>query len=222
MSFFLFFIIELVCLFLLSRLLTELLSHLLLKLTHSVSVTIHILSFLFLPGVVVHELSHMFMASLLFVRTGAIEFWPQVQGTTVKLGSVQVAKTDILRRFIIGAAPLIGGIGLLLVLFISLSPSYETWYSWRTIIFIYSLFEISNTMFSSKKDMEGAIMLFVILLLFISIFLLLGFRFDIQTFANLFSPPVATFFQKLDGIFIIPVIVNIVVCIGMRLFLQKR
>src|SRR5579859_1313470 len=137
MFFFILFLIELLCLFFLSKELTKVLSQLLLHITRSSETTIQILSFLFLPGVIVHELSHMFMASLLFVRVGTIEFLPQIHGDTVKLGSVQVARTDPFRRLLIGVAPLLGGMGILLLLFVSLSFDISRPFTWQSLLFLY-------------------------------------------------------------------------------------
>lgn len=144
----------LVCLFLLSRRLTRLISHLLIQFFHNQSVSIYSMSFLFLPGVVVHELSHLLVANLLLVTTGEVEFFPEIQGNEVKMGSVAIARTDPFRRFLIGVAPLLGGIGIMLLASVYL-PS--TLLSWQSVLLFYIIFEIANTMFSSNKDMEGAI-----------------------------------------------------------------
>ena len=141
-------------LFFLSRKLTRLLSHIFMRLFRSQSVTIHLLSFLFLPGVVLHELSHLLIANLLLVPTGEVEFFPEIHGSEVKMGSVAIARTDPLRRFLIGIAPLLGGIGLMLVASLYL---FTTLFSLQSVLLFYIIFEIANTMFSSSKDMEGAI-----------------------------------------------------------------
>jgi LCP family protein required for cell wall assembly len=70
-------------------------------------------SLLFLPGIIVHELSHFTVASLLGVRTGDITLFPHDIGSNssrMALGSVKVAKTDFLRGSLIGAAPFFVGI----------------------------------------------------------------------------------------------------------------
>ena len=67
-------------------------------------------SLLFFPGVFLHELSHFLMAKLLFVPTGNFSFIPQTMPDgRLRLGYVEVSKTDILRDSIIGMAPLLAG-----------------------------------------------------------------------------------------------------------------
>lgn len=219
MFYFLIFISELICLFILSGFVTRYITILLFHLIRSHHKTIHVLSLLFLPGVVIHELSHVFMASLLAVRVGKMEFWPQIHGDRVKLGSVQIAKSDPFRRFLIGAAPLFGGIGILLLLFAYFSPALFP-FTWKTVVFGYALFEISNTMFSSKKDMEGALMLLAVILLFVFLFYLLGVRVEYNVVEKVFTPAIVFFFQRLDILFSVPVGINSLFCIIVRFFIR--
>lgn len=64
---------------------------------------------IFLPGTIVHELSHWLVAHLLGVRAGRLEIWPRRQKGAVWLGSVQIGRADPLRSSLIGLAPLITG-----------------------------------------------------------------------------------------------------------------
>lgn len=154
------FIIELTLLFLLSQYLSKALSAWFYYIFKNQAVVIHVLSILFLPGVILHELSHLLTASMLFVPTGEIEFLPEIRGNEVKMGSVSIAKTDPFRRFLIGVAPLLAGLGILFLLFWYFVPGL-TLFSWQTALLVYAVFEISNTMFSSRKDMEGAVGLLI-------------------------------------------------------------
>ena len=160
----LFAFLSLMLLFFFSQKLTSTLAQLVFHLTKKFTISIQFLSILFLPGVIIHELSHWFMANMLFVQTGDIEFFPQKQGDKVKLGSVQIAKTDFFRRFLIGIAPFLGGIGLLSLLYFYLSPTIMP-FTYKSIIFLFTLFEIGNTMYASKKDMEGALGMVIFLVL---------------------------------------------------------
>lgn len=73
-------------------------------------VTMVAFALIFFPAVLLHELSHFLMAKLLFVPTGGFSLIPSAQPNgTLRLGYVEVSKTDILRDAVIGAAPLIAG-----------------------------------------------------------------------------------------------------------------
>lgn len=61
------------------------------------------------PGVLIHELSHLVVATLLGVRAGGLSVRPKVRRDGLQLGSVQVARTDFVRESLIGLAPLVGG-----------------------------------------------------------------------------------------------------------------
>jgi len=163
----------------------------------------------------------MFMAAMLFVRVGHVEFLPKIHENSVKLGSVQIAKTDPFRRFLIGAAPLFGGIGIMLLFFFYLSPYFSNPFSWQIFFFLYTLFEVCNTMFSSKKDMEGALVLFCALGFLAIVLFFLGLRFDAYLFHVLSSESVSLFFQKLDVILLFPLVLNSLFCVGINYFLKK-
>ena len=81
-----------------------------LLLTHQPEISMALFSLLFLPGVLLHELSHFFMAHLLGVRTGRFSLIPKkLGGGRLQLGYVETASTDFVRDALIGAAPLIAG-----------------------------------------------------------------------------------------------------------------
>lgn len=187
-----FFLILFVVLFFLSRTLTSTISLFFLKLTRSNNFSIQALAFLFLPGVIIHELSHWLIAEILFVPTGEIEFLPVVDGNDVKLGSVQIAKTDPFRRFFIGVAPLIIGLSVILLIFQFISPISPT-LSYKSLLFAYVIFEIGNTMFSSKKDLDGVLAFIIFAFLFISLLFFLQIP-VISAVKNLIE---ASVFQKL-------------------------
>jgi hypothetical protein len=71
-----------------------------------------------LPGVVVHELSHWLMASLLGVRVRRFTIGPVRKGRSrrVSLGSIRVGKVDPVRASLIGLAPLLGGSAVILLI----------------------------------------------------------------------------------------------------------
>ena len=79
-------------------------------LTRNIQLTIGLFSFLFFPGVFLHELSHFIMAKILRVRTGNFSLIPQtLPNGRLQMGYVEVVSTDIVRDSLIGLAPLIAG-----------------------------------------------------------------------------------------------------------------
>lgn len=128
-----------------------------------------------LPGVFVHEFTQWLAAGALNVRTRQITAWPEVQDSGVlRLNFVRLEKTDSLRAALIGAAPLV--VGVLLVLFISqnifdvrqlaaafsagelpailaqlqrllATPDFWLW--------LYLLFAVGNAMIPTPSDRQG-------------------------------------------------------------------
>lgn len=121
-------------------------------------------SLIYLPGTIIHELSHFFSAAILGVRTGNISIFPTKEDSRLKLGSVEIQKTDFIRSSLIGIAPFITGAILLLYLtsilnidngagvFNSLTSVFNRSINTTTILQIYLIIAISNTLFTSKED----------------------------------------------------------------------
>lgn len=220
---FLFFIL-LVLLFVSSYFLTQSLSALFYRITKSQKITVMLLALLFFPGVVIHELAHFFMASLLFVPTGEIEFMPQIHGDRVKLGSVQVGLTDPIRRALIGLAPVLVGAGALLgvVYYFLSNPFLYQSVDWlRLSIVFYVVFELSNTMFSSRRDIEGTVELILALLIIFFLLFLLGVRIPQSTMQFMFSPQVTGFFATGGKLLLFPLLFNLGILGISRLLLRR-
>ncbi len=212
MLYFILFFIQIFILFFLSKQISLKLSFLFFNIFKSQKITIKFLAILFLPGTIIHELSHMFMASFLFVRTGKMEFFPQIlSNNSVKLGSVAIAKCDPVRRFMIGVAPLLGGVGLLALTFYLFNKGILA-LDFKTIILFLISFEIGNTMFSSSKDMEGAIGLLISIIIIGGILFILGksLSYQILNFLILIINNLGAFFKSIDIILLFPMIVDLI------------
>jgi hypothetical protein len=170
------FIAELLILFFLSKTLTSLLFAFFHKLTRNNKISIYLMSFLFLPGTLIHEISHAAMAVLLFVPVEKMEFWPQLNTEGLKLGSVKIAKTDPIRRVLIGSAPFLFGTAVLIGVFFYAVTNNIFEFKLSVIVISYLAFEIGNTMFSSKKDLEGALELILTLTFIIATLYFAGLR----------------------------------------------
>lgn len=216
------FFVELLLLFFTSRMLTRSLSSFFFHVTKSQTTTIHLLSILFLPGVIIHELAHMLVASVLFVPVGEIEFFPKITEHGVKLGSVAIAKTDPVRRALIGFAPVIVGLSILfgVLFYITTANSVIVTNLVASFIIFYTVFEIGNTMFSSNKDMEGTLELFGVIAFFVSLFYFTGGRINISGIEQIFSQQMVVFFQKADFFLLLPIAIDLGVWGIIKLFLK--
>lgn len=213
------FLVLFISLLFLSKQVTTTISLFFMRITRSHAFAIQLLAILFLPGVIIHEIAHWLIASILFVPTGDIEFLPRVQGGSVKLGSVQIAVTDPIRRFCIGVAPVIFGLSVLLGVFWFLSPTFFP-FTWKSYVFFYVLFEIGNTMFSSAKDLEGVVGFLILVFLFIS--LLVFLKAPLLPFASqvVQSNGVQVLFRELSIFSFIAIGIDVVVVGFLRLLLR--
>lgn len=95
---------------LLQRALHKELQSIFLLLTRRLEIALVVFSILFLPGVLLHELSHYLMAIALRVRTGQFSLTPQtLSNGRLQLGYVETEKSDLVRDAFIGLAPLLTG-----------------------------------------------------------------------------------------------------------------
>ncbi len=162
MVFWILFIIELLVLFLTSKIIYQTIYLLSFKFLRNNNAAVIPVFLLFLPGVVIHELAHFLAAELLFVKTGELEISPKIENGTLKMGSIQIRETDMLRRAIIGVAPVIVGTTLLLIaVFYFVNNINLNVFSYieilKAVLFVWIIFFITNTMFSSSRDVEGAL-----------------------------------------------------------------
>jgi hypothetical protein len=149
------------------------------------TVALWVFFLVFLPGTLVHELSHWLVAKLLVVPTGRITIWPQAKKDgTLWLGAIQVSRTDPVRSSLIGLAPLISGSTLVVLIGAHLQlgtlgdalTSGQWGPVWEALVgsvslpdfwlWVYLLFAIANRMLPSPADREPwrPVIVFLILL----------------------------------------------------------
>lgn len=162
--------------------------------TKRLDIALSIFSILFLPGVLLHELSHYFMARMLHVPVGKFSIIPKpLPDGRLRLGYVETASTDFLRDALIGAAPLITGslcvayaglvhlnfaeiwgqlssgeISSLLDAFVQVSEQPDFW------IWFYVIFVVSSTMFPSVTDRRAWSTILLTLGVFLALILIAG------------------------------------------------
>ncbi len=157
---------------LLQRLLHREIQASLLILSRSPEFSIALFSLIFLPGVILHELSHYITAVVLGVQTAHFSLIPQaLPNGRLQLGYVETTKADFFRDSLIGAAPLIVGgsiVAYLAVTRLDLLPLWDAlrhgqlhllWLGITLLpktqdfpLWFYLLFTISSTMLPSQSD----------------------------------------------------------------------
>jgi hypothetical protein len=176
------------------------------------------MAILFLPGTILHEVAHYLTAHILFVPTGKMELIPEMQDhSTVKLGSVQIAKTDPFRRALIGFAPFFYGVGVILLVLWYVYSSNLLTYTPILIIAGYIIFEVGNTMFSSKKDLEGTLELLIALAVIVGILYFVGIRVPGSIFTSLFTDQVVTFLMLCCQFILVPLGIDVVALLVLAL-----
>ncbi len=158
------------------------------------------------------------------VPVGEIDLLPQVEEEQVKLGSVQIGHTDPFRRILIGVAPLILGL-LALVGLIYFNRDSLLRFSpiWLSILIIYLIFQITNTMFSSEKDLEGAAVfsaaILTVLIIILAALLLTGHMPDLSLLNSLDFQGVNSFLTTVDKFILVPLLLDLTVFGALKLLI---
>lgn len=223
MVYFVIFLAELLSLFLFSKLLTNSLARLFYFFTRSHKGTVSLLAALYLPGTIIHEMSHVLVAGALLVHSGEIEFLPQIREDGVKLGSAEIGVTDPLRRALIGLAPVILGSALILGLLAYLNHliTLNQASIWAYLIIFILIFELANTMFSSKKDLEGTLGVIIIVGSFISACYLLGFGDLFNWIGKLYIDHYQSFFQSAIYQLLVPIGLDLAFYLSVKVLIHK-
>jgi hypothetical protein len=213
------FVLELFLLYFLSHNVSVLFSRFFYRLTRNKNLTVNLLALLFLPGTILHEIAHWTTAKTLFVPVGKISLLPKMETGGVILGSVSMGKTDPVRRLLIGTAPVFFGVGIIVGALYFASKNNLLNNYWSILLLAYIVFEIGNTMFSSKKDMEGTIGLLLVVILLGGICYLLGLRIQVGAIVTFLSRPfVMAIFQKGGIYLLLPIVVDAIFISVLRIF----
>lgn len=131
-------------------------------------------SVIFLPGTIIHEISHFFAAAITGTHTGRIEIFPTLPRggigqeeapKNIHLGSVQTQELGLFRGFLVGAAPFLVGLGLLIWLAGTFAANLSTFnfqLSILDILRLYLFFNVANSLFLSWVDFRHALPLIIV------------------------------------------------------------
>lgn len=217
-------LLEIIVLLLLSRIIPSLLVSLFHFFVRSEKVSVILLSIIFLPGTLIHEMAHLLTAGVLLVPVGDISLLPEIKEGGVKLGHVEIAKTDPIRRSVIGFAPVFAGLGILVgIIYYASSQFFQKgdYPIWLIAVLFYLMVVIGNTMFSSKKDLEGSLAVVVIFSSTVAAVYLLGFD-EFFTFLkrNLIDNN-SGFYKNFAYFLGLPVVLDLLVYILAKILVKK-
>ena len=176
---------------------------------------IAIYSLFVLPGTIIHELSHWIVAELLLVKTGEITIFPEES----RLGSVSTAKSDPFRGFLIGLAPFITGLIILMILGQFLSLGWGSYNWWQIALIVYGIMVMGNSMMISKSDRRT----WPIIIFFFLLISILISKYYPSSFIN-HSPSLIKILSSLNQILGVTAGLNLVMIGGLfaiRRFIEK-
>lgn len=171
---FVFFILQIIALYFFSRKTTNEFFYFLRTFTKNQKTVFILVSILFFPGTVIHEMAHYFFAVITNLRVREVKLFPEFHEGYIKLGRVLYEKKDFVRGIIVGIAPII--IALFFFWWLGAFRLFPNENPYLNLIFGYIVFAVSSTMFSSKQDL-------VDLIYIIPLFIIIGgliYIFDIR------------------------------------------
>ncbi len=133
-------------------------------------------SIIFLPGTIIHEMSHVFTAAVTGTHVGKVEILPMLprlarrdpapqdnDERSVRLGSVQTQRLGLFREFLVGSAPFLVGLGLLMWISSTFKfLIFNLQFLIADLLKFYLFFTIANSLFLSWADFKHALPLVVI------------------------------------------------------------
>jgi len=172
------FLLQIIAIYIISRLILKELFLFLRKFFETDFPVFILVSFIFLPGTIIHETAHFITALFLILPVKSMSVFPKWDNNEIKLGEVLFVKKDFLRAILVGIAPIFFGIGILFSLFyFHIYPANNIGLN---ILYSYLIFSISANMFSSKQDLKDLLLIIPVVVLLIIIF----YVFDIKINMN--------------------------------------
>lgn len=211
---YLLFIIQLILLFFLSKKTTNEIFYFF-RAFHIEEKTIFaIVSLLFLPGTIIHELAHFFAAMILFMKVRELKIFPEFQENEIKLGHVLYEKKDFIRGILVGIAPFFAGAFFFwMIAYFKLFPNQNIAV---TILLAYLIFAVSSTMFSSKQDLVDIVYVIPVMILIGGVWYVFGIQIDWITKNEIIIKNITQFLKQVDFYFFYSLMINIALIAGLK------
>lgn len=174
-----------------------------------------IVSLLFLPGTIIHELAHFFAAMILFMKVRDVKILPEFEENEIKLGRVLYEKKDFVRGILVGIAPIFAGMFFFWVIaYFRLFPHQNILIS---IILGYIIFAVSSTMFSSKQDLVDIIYMIPLISILLGLAYVFNLRVDLL-FKNIYvSKVIQEVVNKINWYVFLSLCINVAIIAFMKL-----
>ena len=187
---------------------------------------------LFLPGIVLHELSHVLMAKLLGLRVGEVSLGPRRRDKySIELGSVTISRGDPFQESLVGLAPFLSGTAVLMLICYrifdvgamgealraggwsaALGDLGRFWRVPDSGLWAYAVFVVSNAMMPSPSDRRPWLLAALYLALALgALVLLVGTPIIPTSLSN----QAAGLFQALTLAFLFTLMVDVLVAAGL-------
>lgn len=213
------FVGEIIAIYFLAHYLLNIAFHLMRKFIHSDTIIIWIVALLYLPGTMLHEISHYFFALLLAMNPEEVSLFPHIEKNHIRLGHVLYRRhpSDVIRPIIVGIAPFFGAIGLLWVIqSFHLFPGAVWWY---TLLFGYLILAITANMFSSKQDLVDLIYIVPVFLIIGALLYVLGVQINTQILIHMIGN-LELFFKTLHVPLLFSLIVHGILIVLIKIVLS--
>ncbi|MBI4225724.1 hypothetical protein HY612_01285 [Candidatus Roizmanbacteria bacterium] len=205
------FFFQIVLIYLLSRWVINKLFHFLRIFISDDHLVFSLVSLLFFPGTIVHEVAHFFAATVLFLRVRSISIFPKWEGREIKLGSVLYEKKDFVRGLLVGIAPIFAG--LLFFWFVAVFNLFPSKSIVLNIVFLYLIFAVSSMMFSSKRDLVDLIYIFPFLVFLYGFIYIFDLKLDYLIRNEALRETILNFIKQVNIYLLISITINVLLLI---------
>lgn len=208
--------IQIIIIYFLSRIVINKLFHFLTHVFRNNKLVYIFISILFFPGTALHELSHFFAATVLFLKVKELSIFPEKKNGSIKLGHVYYEKKDFIRGIIVGISPFFAGLFFFWIL--SALSLFANNNLYIDVLIIYLIFVVSATMFSSKKDLQDMLYLIPLGVLIVGII----YVFDIKIMFLIQNKEavdkIGEICEKINTYLFISIIINLVLILFVKIF----
>ena len=209
------FFLQLILIYFLSRSTINNLFHLLRTFLKTNHLVFSLISIIFFPGTVVHELAHFFAAMMLFLRVHSINIFPKWEGNEIKLGTVLYEKRDFVRGVLVGIAPIFSGIFFLWAIAVfNFFPSDNIFLN---LLIIYLIFTISSMMFSSRRDLIDLIYIIPFLVISYGFIYIFDIKLDFIIHNQSLENALLNFLKQVNTFLLISIGVNLTLLLLLHL-----